>query len=266
MPVTLTYPGVYIEEIPSGVRTITGVATSITAFIGRAKRGPTDEAKTINSFGDYERVFGGLDLNSTMSFAVRDFYLNGGAQAVIVRLFNPEKNDDGTIKNDGKTKVKVDALDLEAVYPGLWGNDLRVSIDLNASEEVANQISLTKTDLFNLTIKDRNSTEQYLNITVKGESERRIDKVLEAKSRLMGWKGDWPSETPEMEKISAAQDAEKKLADAITDEEKEAAQAELDEAKKDLDGCAYQIRDGSVVKNEGRAGSHTRKYERESNA
>ena len=37
MPVATTYPGVYIEEIPSGVRTITGVATSITAFIGRAR-------------------------------------------------------------------------------------------------------------------------------------------------------------------------------------------------------------------------------------
>ena len=34
MPTTLTYPGVYFEEIPSGVRTIAGVATSIAAFIG----------------------------------------------------------------------------------------------------------------------------------------------------------------------------------------------------------------------------------------
>ena len=241
MPVTLTYPGVYIEEIPSGVRTITGVATSITAFIGRAKRGPTDKAKKIidkakiiNSFADYERIYGGLDLNSTMSFAVRDFYLNGGSQAVIVRLFNPEKNDDGSIKNDGKSKIKVDALDLEAAYPGLWGNDLRVSIDLNVSEEVANQISLTKTDLFNLTIKDRNSTEQYLNITVIGESERRIDKVLEAKSSLMRWKGDFPSDALEMDKIKVVQNAEQKLVDSTTDEEKETAQAELDEAKKDL--------------------------------
>ena len=56
MPATLTYPGVYIEEIPSGVRTITGVATSITAFIGRAKRGPVNKAETINNFGDYERI------------------------------------------------------------------------------------------------------------------------------------------------------------------------------------------------------------------
>src|SRR5215510_4538541 len=88
MPIAPTYPGAYIEEIPSGVRTITGVATSITAFIGRAERGPVNEPTTINNFGDYERTFGGLSLLSTMSFAVRDFYLNGGSQAIIVRLTN----------------------------------------------------------------------------------------------------------------------------------------------------------------------------------
>src|SRR5262250_1886820 len=89
MPVTPTYPGVYIEEIPSGVRTITGVATSITAFVGRALRGPTDEPTTINSFGDFERSFGGLWKASSISYAVRDFFLNGGSQAIIVRLFEP---------------------------------------------------------------------------------------------------------------------------------------------------------------------------------
>src|SRR3546814_1930778 len=88
-PSALTYPGVYIEEIPSGVRTITGVATSITAFIGRAARGPIDaDAESpviINSYGDFERQFGSLDPLYPMGYAVRDFYLNGGAQAAIVR-------------------------------------------------------------------------------------------------------------------------------------------------------------------------------------
>jgi Bacteriophage tail sheath protein len=87
MPVAPTYPGVYVEEIPSGVRTIVGVATSITAFIGRALRGPTDTAVTINNFGDFERIFGGLWVESSLGFAVRDFYLNGGSQAIIVRLY-----------------------------------------------------------------------------------------------------------------------------------------------------------------------------------
>src|SRR5437764_10772906 len=88
MPAALTYPGVYVEELPSGVRTIVGVPTSIAAFIGRAYTGPTDTATIINSFADYERIFGGLWVDSPMSFMVRDFFLNGGGQAVIVRLFH----------------------------------------------------------------------------------------------------------------------------------------------------------------------------------
>ena len=52
MPVQPTYPGVYIEELPSGVRTITGVATSITGLIGKALRGPTDQPVTITSFAE----------------------------------------------------------------------------------------------------------------------------------------------------------------------------------------------------------------------
>ena len=123
MPVSPTYPGVYIEEIPSGVRTITGVATSIAAFIGRAKRGPVNEAKTINSFADYERIFGGLDLDSAMSYAVRDFYLNGGSQAIIGRLFQAEESADIV------AALIVDNLTLLAANPGSWGNNLRVRID-----------------------------------------------------------------------------------------------------------------------------------------
>ena len=87
MPSALSYPGVYVEEIPSGVRTITGVATSITAFVGRTQRGPADVAVTINSYPDFERIFGGLWNDGPLSFAVRDFYLNGGGQAIIVRIF-----------------------------------------------------------------------------------------------------------------------------------------------------------------------------------
>lgn len=87
MPVTPTYPGVYIEEVPSGVRTITGVATAITAFIGRATRGPIDQPVRIQSFGDYTRIFGGLSLDSTMSFAVQHFFNNGGTDALIVRVY-----------------------------------------------------------------------------------------------------------------------------------------------------------------------------------
>jgi uncharacterized protein len=91
MPVAPTYPGVYIEEIPSGVRTITGVATSITAFVGRTVWGPENEPTPITSFADFERRFGGLAERYPLSYAVRDFYMNGGSQALIVRLFPAPK-------------------------------------------------------------------------------------------------------------------------------------------------------------------------------
>src|SRR5258706_11855914 len=89
MPVQPTYPGVYIEELPSGVHSITGVATSITAFIGRALSGPTNVATTIESYADFERTFGGLWLESSLGYAVQDFYQNGGSTAEVARLFNP---------------------------------------------------------------------------------------------------------------------------------------------------------------------------------
>ena len=64
MSLTPTYPGIYIQELPSGNRTITPVATSITAFIGSALRGPIDSDHdspvVINSFGDFQQIFGGL--------------------------------------------------------------------------------------------------------------------------------------------------------------------------------------------------------------
>jgi uncharacterized protein len=111
MPAPLTYPGIYIEEIPSGVRTITGVATSITAFIGRTQRGPVNEPTTIHSFADFERFFGGLWYESTVSYAVRDFYLNGGQEAIIVRLFNPlfEKESDRKNAEDATRTAALDA-------------------------------------------------------------------------------------------------------------------------------------------------------------
>ncbi len=87
MPVLPTYPGVYVEEIPSGVHPIVGVATSITAFMGRTQRGPVNTPVTVTSFADFRNQFGAPDPSLPMPYAVRDFYLNGGSQAVIVRLF-----------------------------------------------------------------------------------------------------------------------------------------------------------------------------------
>ncbi len=87
MPVQVSYPGVYIEELPSGSHTITGVPTATTASIGRSPKGPVDEPMTVTSFGNFEQFFGELDHDYALTYAVRDFFQNGGSHAIIIRRF-----------------------------------------------------------------------------------------------------------------------------------------------------------------------------------
>ena len=223
MPVAVSYPGVHVEEIPSGVRTITGVATSVTAFIGRAKRGPVNEAVVINSFGDFERIFGGLWLKSQLGFAVRDFYLNGGSQAVIVRLYaadpgQPDANPAVPAPNKW-AKLTLGQITLQAANEGAWGDTLRAEIDTDVSQDVADRMGLSKADLFNLTVRDTapgGTTEKFRNVSTM-PSSRRIDKVLEAESRLVRWSGTYPTTAPT---FAAGADGLSALEKTLADETK----------------------------------------------
>ena len=181
MPVAVSYPGVYVEELPSGVRTITGVATSITAFIGRAAKGDVDQPTIVNSFGDFERRFGGLVAGYPMSYSVRDFFANGGAQAVIVRLYVAPG--EGAVESAVLTLTN---LGLTAASRGTWANSLRVRIDHNVSADIATRYGLASSDLFNLTVRDSatGAIETFVNLSVV-ESPRRVDRVLANQSALL---------------------------------------------------------------------------------
>jgi phage tail sheath protein FI len=121
MPSALTYPGVYIEEIPSGVHTITGVATSIAAFAGWAPRGPTASAGLVLGYADFARTYGGIDNRSVLGYAVNQFFANGGQQAYIVRLVDSATAKAATVTLDGK-------LLITAADEGLWANDFAIVI------------------------------------------------------------------------------------------------------------------------------------------
>src|ERR1700694_178409 len=86
MSVTPTYPGVYIQEVDSGSRLVTGGATAITAFIGRAPMGPANVPTTVFDYGEFQKLFGGRTRDLPMTYAVEDFFNNRRPQAVIVRI------------------------------------------------------------------------------------------------------------------------------------------------------------------------------------
>jgi uncharacterized protein len=93
MPLSYSYPGIYIQELPLSTHTITPAPTSITAFVGYThpwKTAAFNTAVQLFSFSDYEANFGGLYtsgyVDSDVAQAVYAFFLNGGNNAYVVGL------------------------------------------------------------------------------------------------------------------------------------------------------------------------------------
>jgi phage tail sheath protein FI len=213
MPVApaVSYPGVYIQEVVSEVRTITPVETATTAFIGRALRGPVNEPIVVNGYADFGRIFGGLWLEGSLGYAVNHFFLNGGSKAVIVRLYHstPAKSplrrgkkeeesaggeNPGPADADaGKAKISVPGLPLKAANPGAWGNHLRARIthpDPKVKEQLEKKYGVPPDSLFNLAVYDMKTgaTEHFADLTVV-DGARRVNKVLEHESQLIALDG-----------------------------------------------------------------------------
>ena len=79
-------PGVYLEEIPSGIHPIAGVPTSITAFVGAAAKGPVASPVLVSSFLDFATQYGGLTDGMPLGYAVQQYFANGGSEALIARV------------------------------------------------------------------------------------------------------------------------------------------------------------------------------------
>jgi phage tail sheath protein FI len=192
MPISPTFPGVYIDELPSAVRTIIGVPTSVAAFVGTAPRGATDRPVHISSFAEYEQEFGGLAIGSDLAYAVYQFYLNGGSEAEIVRVVRdraPEGADPGqlagtaTAERAGADPAKK--VLFHADSPGSWANDhLRIRVDYDTAQRPANPGDRTT---YNLTVFDSSTrvTERYLNISTSTASADALATRL-GSSRLIG--------------------------------------------------------------------------------
>lgn len=145
MPVQPTYPGVYIQEISSGVRTISGVATSIAAFVGFFRKGPMNEAVEIFNFGDFERNYGGLDIQSEASYAIQQFFLNGGGHAHVVRVASGSFAAASVEIGVAPAGAPTLSIQAQAIHAGAWGSNIRVFIDHDTPE--ASEFNLTVTEL-----------------------------------------------------------------------------------------------------------------------
>jgi Bacteriophage tail sheath protein len=186
MPVQVSYPGVYIQEVASGVHTITGVSTSIGAFFGRTAKGPINRAVRCLSYADFIREFGGPHPLSDLAQSVRQFFDNGGTDCYVVRLakFGPGI--------DGKAKVTLrnlsaaaattrNVLTAAAKQPGLWGQDVKLEVDYNTPfpDETFNLAVIHEVDG---TVINR---EDFTNLSMKPFSARFAPDFVTQSSKLI---------------------------------------------------------------------------------
>lgn len=190
MPVSVSYPGVYIQEVPGGARSIAGVPTSIAAFVGYSRRGPINEATQIFSFADFERSFGELHPTSALSYAVSHFFLNGGATAWIVRVA------EGAAAASVTLGTLTDAtLVIEAASEGAWGNNLQLLVDYDTS---------SPDSTFNLIVNEMREvggqlvvarSEIHRNLSMNPDSSNYVVGSVNAASRLIQISADIPAPT-----------------------------------------------------------------------
>lgn len=183
MPVSVSYPGVYIQEIPSGVRTITGVSTSIGAFFGRTQRGPINKAVRCLSYSDFLRAFGRPHPLSDLGTSVRQFFDNGGTDCYVVRLaaLAPGTGSAAVTLRNGTGAGTRNVLTATAKAAGLWGQDVKMLVDYNTTNPDAS---------FNLTLTQETSgavvqTEVFNNLSMNPLSPRFAPRFVSQSSKLI---------------------------------------------------------------------------------
>ncbi len=182
MPVTPTYPGVYVQEIASGVRTIAGVSTSIGMFIGTSKRGPMFDPIRCVSYSDFTRAFSEDPSGGALGEYVKFFFLNGGTDCYVMRIANGATKARVDLKNEGNTAT----LRLEAKDPGLVGETIRAVVSYNGPQpEATFNIDLFRWEVDTTGKRVKKDAESWKNLSMDVNSPVFAPDFLTQNSKLV---------------------------------------------------------------------------------
>ncbi|MRS03332.1 hypothetical protein EG832_08945, partial [bacterium] len=137
MPVSPSYPGVYIEEVPSGVRTIAGVRTSVALFIGMSTKGPINKPVLCTSYSDFARSYSENNDVSSLARYIRLFFLNGGTDCYLLRIANGATKSGVTLLNELAAGNPDPVLALTAKDAGLAGENIRAVVTYSGQQPEA---------------------------------------------------------------------------------------------------------------------------------
>jgi hypothetical protein len=182
MPVSPTYPGVYVQEVPSGVRTIVGVGTSIGMFIGTAKKGPINRPLRCGGYLDYARAYGEDPTGGDLVRFVKLFFLNGGTDCYVMRIANGAVPSAITLQNEAGGAT----LTLTAKDAGALGNDLRAAVSYaGAQPEVTFNLELFRWELDSSGQAVKKDIETWTGLTMDPASPSYAQDFLTQNSKLV---------------------------------------------------------------------------------
>jgi phage tail sheath protein FI len=179
------HPGVYIQEVSSGVRPIEGASTSTAAFVGVTEKGPVDRALMVTSFTEYQRIYGSFLSGYFLAQSALQFFNNGGKRLYVARVANNPVAASVSL-GDRQTSPPPDttaALTVTANSPGAWGNNLLV--DVGDDSQSASE--------FKLVVKQEQSDnplvttilENYDSLSIDPDAPNFVEKVVNPKSKYV---------------------------------------------------------------------------------
>ena len=178
----LSYPGVYVQEVPSGVRTIVGVGTSIGMFIGTAKKGPINRPVRCVSYADYARAFGEDPAGGDLVRFVKLFFLNGGTDCYVMRIASGAVQSSITLQNE----AGVATLRLTAKDAGALGNDLRAAVTYaGAQPEVTFKLELFRWEFDSSGLAVKKDIEAWTGLSMDPASSSYAQDFLTQNSKLI---------------------------------------------------------------------------------
>lgn len=164
-------PGVYVEEVSSGVKPIAGVGTAVGAFIGIAERGTIGKAILVTNWSQYVSEFGGFIPSAYLAYAVYNFFAEGGTSCYVVRAASKDAKEASSIVKDTSAD-RVNLIQISARSEGEWGNRISYEIAQSTNGQIGG---------FKLSIKYKEAssfTDEYVGEDVEGELVETFDNLL----------------------------------------------------------------------------------------
>ena len=166
-------PGLYVEEVSGGVKTIAGVGTSTGAFVGIAEKGVKNKAVLVTNWSQFVKEFGNFIPNGYLAYCVYTFFAEGGTSCYVVRAASDDAKSAKVSLNDKAGEGGIKVLDIMARSEGVWGNRITVTIE-DPSEK-------SKDSFFKLTVKYKEVFEEEYEGEVSEVFDNISSKTIEEK-------------------------------------------------------------------------------------